>query len=173
MKGILFIITFLYLFFGSFFVFKWFYVIWDSMSPYLANWDVVLVQTKWYWKFKRWDVIAFERPETGEPTIKRIIGLPGETVKIESGMVKICNNEQCSILDESYLPSWIETHLISSRTPEFIIENGYFVLWDNRAESSDSRSCFSLDCTVNNMVYEIEDNKTQDDIIGKVIYSRK
>lgn len=90
---------------------------------------------------RRGEVIVFRYP--GAPSqfyIKRIIGLPGETVQIKDGQVILFNTEhpQGVILDESdYLPSSTRTGGVERVS---IDGKQYFVLGDNRAASSDSRS---------------------------------
>ena len=70
--------------------------------------------------------------------IKRIIGLPGETIEIQDNKIVIYYNGKGEILKEkNYLPSNVQT------VGEFRIQLNYdefFVLGDNRAFSSDSRS---------------------------------
>jgi signal peptidase I len=71
--------------------------------------------------------------------IKRVIGLPGEKVKVEDGKITIYNDQypEGKLLDEAYLPNQGVTF-----GGEGITELGadeYFVLGDNRLASSDSR----------------------------------
>ena len=69
--------------------------------------------------------------------IKRIIGLPGETVIIDSGKVAVLDQWGGRVLEESeYLSSLIYTPGDAQVTLE---EDEYFVLGDNRVSSSDSR----------------------------------
>jgi len=86
---------------------------------------------------ERDDVIVFRYPN--DPTkffIKRIIGLPNETVDISGSTVIIINNENPKgfILNEPYVKN------ISENTTHFELKNDeYFVMGDNRSGSSDSR----------------------------------
>lgn len=88
---------------------------------------------------ERGDVVVFRYPlDPSQFYIKRIIGLPGETVEVLDGRIKIFNQEHPLglILDEAqYLPN-INT---SGNTTEKLDANSYFVLGDNRQASYDSR----------------------------------
>ena len=108
------------------------------MSPKLSNGDVVLVNRFAYnvTSPKRGDIIVF-KPKGNENShyyIKRIIGLPGETVEIIEGSVYI-NGEK---LKEDYTATEINDVGIVS---EKITLGGdeYFVLGDDRDKSEDSR----------------------------------
>lgn len=103
---------------------------------------------------QRGDVIVFQAPysEEGEYYIKRVIGLPGDTIKIENGYVYLKNEDgSFTMLDEPYLNTDNLGHTYpyrsSSQTFE-VPEDGYFALGDNRTKSSDARRCFQqLGCT--------------------------
>lgn len=127
-------------------------VIGSSMASNLEDGDNVLVE-KLSYRFgdpKRYDIIVFPSPE--DPSvyyIKRIIGLPGETVQISGEDIYI-NGEK---LDESYGTSPMETAGIAE-TPMTLGDDEYFVLGDNRKISKDSR-------------YASVGNIHRDDIVGK------
>ncbi len=87
----------------------------------------------------RGDVVIFRYPK--DPCkffIKRVIGLPGETIEIDNSTVIITNDENPDgfILDEPYIKSMRNI----GHTEEVLGEREYFVMGDNRDESSDSRA---------------------------------
>lgn len=97
---------------------------------------------------ERGDVIVFHPPRNNnEFFIKRIIGLPGETIELKDGYVYIKDTEsQTSYrLEEEYLNSENlgNTHPRGGPTIFEIPENSYLALGDNRLKSSDARSCFA------------------------------
>jgi len=102
----------------------------NSMLPNFENSDVCLVE-KFDITPERYDVVIVK--EKGNEIIKRVIGLPGEIIKIEDGEVTV-NDEKIS--DEFNFDTK-EAGLISG---EYTIPDGeYFVLGDNREVSYDSR----------------------------------
>jgi len=106
-----------------------------SMQPNLKEGDLVLVNRLVYHfsEPKRGEVIVFKNPVNPEdvPYIKRIIGLPGDTVSIEQGRVYIDGQ----LLSEPYLQT------TTLRGGEYtIMEGELFVMGDNRNNSSDSRA---------------------------------
>lgn len=96
---------------------------------------------------KRWDIVVFVPPGKTIHYIKRIIWLPWETVSINNNQVTICktNTDDCFVLHESYIPSSFVTETSCGKS-EFVVTGGYFVMWDNRQHSTDSRCCFTLWC---------------------------
>jgi len=94
---------------------------------------------------ERNDVIIFKYPN--DPStyyIKRIIGLPGETIKIIDGKITIINkdNPEGMVLNEPFISS---AHLSYDSLDRTLGPTEYFVMGDNRAESSDSRVWGALD----------------------------
>ena len=89
---------------------------------------------------QRGDVVVFRFPEDPKQFfIKRIIGLPNETIEIRNNKVKIFSEQNPNgfILDESsYLDS---SQITEGSLKTKLYENEYFVLGDNRLHSSDSR----------------------------------
>ena len=123
-----------------------------SMQNTLHNGDNLIVD-KLSYRFhdpERYDIIVFPSPE--DPSvyyIKRIIGLPGETVQISGEDVYI-NGEK---LDDTYGTSPMKTAGIA-QSPVILGDDEYFVLGDNRSVSKDSR-------------YASVGNIHRDDIVGK------
>lgn len=95
---------------------------------------------------KRDDVIVFRYPKDPKQFfIKRVVGLPGEKIKISDGKVYVFNKENPEglILDESsYLPGELRT---KGELMEQLGKNEYFVLGDNRDYSHDSRAWGAVD----------------------------
>lgn len=103
-----------------------------SMSPTLGSGQLVLVDRAVH-SPKRGDVIVFRSvEEEGQDLIKRVIGVPGDTVEMRDGVVYL-NGEP---LDErGYIPAPGSTTM----DPVTIPEGRYWVMGDNRTESYDSR----------------------------------
>lgn len=86
----------------------------------------------------RGEVIVFRYPnDPSKFFIKRVIGVPGDTISIEGSVVTIVNEENPAgfILNEPYVKSME----INSSVTEELGEREYFVMGDNRDQSSDSR----------------------------------
>jgi len=123
-----------------YFLFQPFFVKGESMKPTFENGDYIIVDEISY-RFrnpKRGEVIVFKYPkDTSQNFIKRVIGLPGETVEIKDGKVEIYKNGRIQTLNElNYLSSglWTQGNLRVS-----LGKNEYFVMGDNRLFSYDSR----------------------------------
>jgi signal peptidase I len=116
-----------------------FYIPSESMVPTLEKGDRVLVNKLSYkvHDVNRGDVVVFERPPN-EPDngikdlIKRVVGLPGETVEVRNCKVLINGNQ----LDEPYVKQWTRTCTFAPKT---VGDNEVFVMGDNRDDSQDSR----------------------------------
>ena len=106
-----------------------------SMTPLLQSEDVVLMDRLSYdfGKPDRFDVVVFER-EDQKMNVKRVIGLPGETVQIKGGYIFI-DGELLNAEDG------LEQVSLAGRadTPIKLEDNEYFLLGDNRDSSEDSR----------------------------------
>ena len=110
------------------------------MEPNFHNNDYLIVDMISY-RFReplRGEVVVFSAPNRPlHKFIKRIIGLPGETIEIREGEVLIHLDQDYLILDESdYLYYQVKT---IGNLKIILEENEYFVLGDNRIASSDSR----------------------------------
>lgn len=136
------VIAFIVMIGFRFFIAEPFIVSGSSMVPNYHNREYLVVNKLTY-RFDeptRGDVIVFRYPkDTSQYFIKRIIGMPGEKVKVENGRVYIYNSDHPdgSALEEPYLSNQEITFgnndLITLGSDE------YFVLGDNRLASSDSR----------------------------------
>lgn len=125
-----------------YFLFQPFLVSGQSMEPNFENNNYLIVDEISYRlrQPQRGEVIVFNYPnDTSKRFIKRVIGLPGETVEIKDGEVIIYDkNNKPEVLDElSYLPKYLET---SGNLKVTLGVDEYFVLGDNRPASADSRS---------------------------------
>ena len=113
----------------------------DSMFPNMLDGEYLLTDKLSYrlGKPDRGDIVVFAAPPNpSEDYIKRIIGLPGESVLIRDGKVYINGSE----LRESYLPDSLITSAgqsLSEGSEMVLADDEYFVLGDNRPNSSDSR----------------------------------
>lgn len=112
-----------------------------SMDPTFATGDYLIVDKLSYeiGEPERNTVVVFKATEAGYPNrnfIKRIIGLPGDTVVLEGTTVKIINeaNPNGFMVDQSYI-----TYTSTSSATKTLGKDEYFVMGDNRLESYDSR----------------------------------
>ena len=125
-----------------YFLFQPFIVSGASMAPNFATGDYLIVDEISY-RFsnpQRGDVVVFNAGfipgYAGQRFIKRVIGLPGETVDVTNGKVEIIKDGKTTVLDEKYLPADLKTYGDTNIT---LKADQYFVLGDNRGYSYDSR----------------------------------
>ncbi len=130
-------------------------VLGESMETTLSDGDNLIVD-KISYRFndpKRFDIIVF--PPKYQPDklyIKRIIGLPGETVQIDENGIIYINGE---VLPENYGREVIKPDKVGiASQPILLGEDEYFVMGDNRNNSTDSRS-------------EVVGNIHRDEIVGR------
>jgi signal peptidase I len=105
----------------------------ESMVPNFADGELILSEkiTYRFGKPKRGDVVVFQAPPPNRVDfIKRVVGLPGESVEIEDGEV---------FVDGKKLVEPYETQKTEGTVNVKLALNQYFVLGDNRRSSSDSR----------------------------------
>lgn len=130
-----------------------------SMEPTLMEGQVVIVnKIEYYLKSpRRNDVIVYKQSnrEHSYYEIKRVIGLPGETVKIKNGIIYI-NDE---VLKEKVKTETIENAGLAEEGIK-LDDNEYFVLGDNRNDSEDSR-------------FASVGNVLKNEILGKAVATEK
>jgi signal peptidase I len=140
------------------FFFRPFQVSGESMYPTFKNKEYILTNliTLKFENLKRGDVIVFKAPTDKEKDfIKRVIGLPGDSVYVKEGFVYVNNSK----LDESgYLGPDVRTYggsFLHEGEPVIVPQGDFIVMGDNRPFSSDSREWGLL---------------TKKDVIGKSFF---
>ena len=114
-----------------------------SMLPRLHDGERIFVNKLIYYDEYRWapkvdrgDIVVFWFPDDPSKSyIKRVVGLPGDTIEMREGTVRV-NGSQ---IDERYLDPRFNVSS-KSQAPVYVRPNYYFVMGDNRDNSSDSRS---------------------------------
>lgn len=107
----------------------------DSMNPTLKDGEIMILNKIGYSinGVERFDIVVVDY--NGDKLIKRVIGLPGETLKYENNILYINGQE----VEEPYLNESTEDFNITSFGYSKIPRDCYFVLGDNRDDSKDSR----------------------------------
>lgn len=126
----------------------------SSMNPTLTQGDVLFTQklSTYFKSYKRGDIVVLDgsgmEGYTGkEYLVKRIVGLPGETIRIADGNVyiKAADSTEFYLLQENYLPSGVRTTVMDGGRKKgydeiTLGENEYYCMGDNRPVSNDSRT---------------------------------
>lgn len=110
-----------------------------SMMPALTDQERIFINKFTYklgsGKIDRGDTVVFLYPEDRTKSyIKRVIGLPGDRIRIQEGRVFVNNAE----IPEPYVPAEYRDRM--SRAEQLVPEEQYFVLGDHRSSSNDSRA---------------------------------
>lgn len=136
------ILSLLLAFIGIVFLYQPVQVEGTSMMPRLSNHERIFIN-KFVYRFepiRRGDIVVFYYPlDPSKSYIKRVVGLPGETVSIREGRVYIDGKS----LKETYLPA---DYLDRQSSPPTLVEpDHYYVLGDHRESSNDSRVWGAVD----------------------------
>ena len=114
-----------------------------SMMPALVDQERIFIN-KFVYRFGladigRGDTVVFWFPQdTSKSYIKRVIGVPGDTVEVRNGTVYVNGNA----LDEPYVPEGYRDHV--SMPARMVEPEHYFVLGDHRSSSNDSRTWWTV-----------------------------
>ena len=127
----------------------------ESMLPTLQDGSMVFVTNNKIFnkKIERGDIVTFSVEDAEDPYIKRVIGIPGDTIQIEKGVLILnqkyierkTNNEMNEFIENlsnnvSYKILDKEDSYEYDNTKRYLVPEGYyFVLGDNRDNSRDSR----------------------------------
>src|SRR5436190_4027527 len=107
-----------------------------SMAPLLSDQERIFIN-KFVYRFEpieRGDVVVFWYPlDRSKSFIKRVVGLPGETVEIRRGALYVDGKN----IPEPYVPAQYED--LSDFGPVRVPKDSYFVMGDHRVSSNDSR----------------------------------
>ena len=113
------------------FIFSAVRIVGNSMQPTLEKNDWVIV-SRLPFEPSYGDIVVFKKKDvSGETLVKRIIGIPGDTVEIKNGIIYINGEKKendFSLISDEYNMEKIT-----------VDSDSYFVMGDNRAESNDSR----------------------------------
>lgn len=116
----------------------------NSMNPSLTEGDVVIIDKRAYKNDEpeRFDLIAFKyRYDYSQKYIKRVIGLPGESVYISNNIIYLKGPEDTEYEElKEYYGFFDGTPKFTDLDPVELGKDEYFVLGDNRYDSDDSRS---------------------------------
>ena len=102
----------------------------ESMVPTLSGGEVMILK-KYDKNYQRFDIVVVNKNVEGNNLIKRVIGLPGETIRYKNNMLYI--NDK--VIDDTY------AYGVTENFQEIVLgDDEYFLMGDNREISLDSRS---------------------------------
>lgn len=141
------------LFLNDQFVVESIYVNSSSMEPAILPNERLLVQKLGYSTINRFDVVVIDAPRLGKRLVKRVVGLPGETVRLEDGWRLFINGQSLEYSAETgfdrieagdhriHLDFGGEKFATSVAKTDLLLGPGeFFVLGDHRTNSEDSRA---------------------------------
>lgn len=116
----------------------------DSMKPALSDGDIVIIDKVTYRSedIERYDMVAFKyKYDNSQLYIKRVIGMPGETIYMDDNKIYIRNEETGEFEQlKEYYGYYNGENKYPDCEPITLGADEYFVLGDNRNDSEDSRS---------------------------------
>lgn len=123
---------------------------------------------------ERGEIVVFKASQTEDDKyfIKRVIGLPGDTIELKNGQVflKKAESEEIIQLKEPYLNEQNQgntNEFLSGFSVFEVPQDHYFLMGDNRVASTDSRSCFQSSISTNCKDHPENSFINRDDIRGK------
>ena len=122
-------------------------VVGSSMYPTLEDGEHVIVNVaaSYLTDIERFDVVVVHSPDNKDLWVKRVIGLPGETISYQDGILYVDNKEiEEPFLDKNYAEQVVKQQQLKTFTqdmaPVTLKDNEYFLMGGNRNNSMDSRS---------------------------------
>ena len=122
-------------------------VVGSSMYPTLEDGEHVIVNVaaSYLTDIERFDVVVVHSPDNKDLWVKRVIGLPGERISYQDGILYVDNKEiEEPFLDKNYAEQVVKQQQLKTFTqdmaPVTLKDNEYFLMGDNRNNSMDSRS---------------------------------